>query len=273
MLNRTSGVIFVLYIKTGSCNFADLFKKDMSLGTTVNNDKNGVLLAYIANNIPDIHLRKILKIIYLMDEHFMRMRGFPLTWFDYYAWAKGPVASEVYDIKNGAFGNFVSYHRGEGEKRIVNLIPDVGKRLKESFSKSETIEIDRLIEAYGACTADELSDLTHVEDSLWSKAVADNRLLFDEDNKTSDCPIRLEWLFSDSDWKAAAYKDARWSMEFQARLSSSRNPGHRIQLQVVSPSEREQYHIPVYSPAIPSTASEGIVSERLQEVAQSPRSA
>ena len=223
----------------------------MSLGTSVNKDKNGMLLAYIADNIPNMHLRKLLKIIYLMDEHFMKMRGFPLTWFDYYAWAKGPVAPEVYEIKNGAFGEFVTYHRSETEKRIVNLIPDVAGRIKDIFSESETIEIDKLIEAYRALTADELSDLTHVEDSIWSKVVADNQLVFNEKTKTSDCQIKFEDLFTHKDWRLETYEDARWSMELQAQLSSNRNPNHRIQLQVISPSEREKYSIPVYAPAIP----------------------
>ena len=86
----------------------DLTNYPASLGTTTNYHKNGVLLAYISNKIPNIHLRKLLKIIYLIDEYFMAMRGFPLTWFDYYAWAKGPVAPEVYAVKNNAFHEFVS---------------------------------------------------------------------------------------------------------------------------------------------------------------------
>jgi len=251
MLKRTLVSLLCCILKLKVLTLQTNSYMNMSLGITVNKDKNGILLAYIANKVPNIHLRKLLKIIYLMDEHFMKMRGFPLTWFDYYAWAKGPVAPEVYEIKNGAFGDFVSYHRSENEKRIVNLVSDVSVRVKDLFSESETIEIDKLIETYRACSADELSDITHVKDSIWSKVVADNQLVFDENNKTSDCQIKLENLFAHQDWRVETYEDARWSMEFQAQLSSNRNPKHRIQLQVVLPSERAQYGIPVYSPAIP----------------------
>jgi len=38
-----------------------------------------------------IHLRKLLKVIYLI----------------YYAWKKGLVAKSVYDVKNGAFADYV----------------------------------------------------------------------------------------------------------------------------------------------------------------------
>ena len=55
----------------------------MSLGISVNKDKNGALLAYIAEKNPNIHLRKLLKMVYLIDEKFMELRGFPLTWFNY----------------------------------------------------------------------------------------------------------------------------------------------------------------------------------------------
>ncbi|MDE6794591.1 MAG: SocA family protein [Muribaculaceae bacterium] len=226
----------------------------MSLGITVNKDKNGMLLAYLTNNMPDIHLRKLLKIIYLIDEHFMKLRGFPLTWFDYYAWAKGPVAPEVYEIKNGAFSEFVSSHRFKDNKCVINSLCDASEvtmNMKSIFSELEVVEIDKLIGMYRSYTADELSDLTHVKDSIWSKVVADNHLVFDVNNRRSDCLIDLKMLFTDQDWRIEIYGDARWDLEFQAKLLSDRNPNHKIQLRVVSPTEREQYRIPAYSPAIP----------------------
>ena len=42
----------------------------MSFGYTVNKEKNGVLLAYLAERIPNITLRKLLKLVYLTDEKF-----------------------------------------------------------------------------------------------------------------------------------------------------------------------------------------------------------
>lgn len=41
----------------------------MSFGYTVNKEKNGVLLAYLAERIPNITLRKLLKLVYLTDEN------------------------------------------------------------------------------------------------------------------------------------------------------------------------------------------------------------
>ena len=226
----------------------------MSIGISVNREKNGILLAYIAGRIPNVHLRKLLKIVYLIDEHFMKGRGFPLTWFDYYAWAKGPVAPEVYDIKNGAFGEFVASHRSLDDKCVVNSVCDANKvasGIMSSFSEYEITEIDKLISDYGALTAYELSDLTHQNDSVWTKVVSDNGLIFDKENTRSNLKINFKMLFAADDSRIDTYGDAIWNMELQARLLSNRNPQNNIQLQVISPSEREKYVISGYSPVIP----------------------
>lgn len=196
----------------------------MSLGITVNQHKNGILLAYIANKIPNIRLRKLLKIVYLIDEYFMKMRGFPLTWFEYYAWAKGPVAPEVYDIKNNAFAEFVSLKRDENNKCIINSVQPyeflIYKEMDE-FSQSEISAIDKLLAEYKDKSADELSDLTHVPDSIWSKVVAQNHISFDI-QKTSEYPVPLTMLFEDGDERLDVFEDAEWNMEFQAMLNSKR---------------------------------------------------
>lgn len=198
----------------------------MSLGLTVNYHKNGILLAYIANKIPNIHLRKLLKIIYLLDEHFMLMRGFPLTWFDYYAWEKGPVAPEVYAVKDGSFHDFVSVGRNGDGKRVVNSVEPNEFRIykqMDEFSRSEVDEIDRLLEEYKNRTADELSDITHVPESLWSKVVKQNNITFEKNGGKSECRIALTLLFDKGDRRLDIFDDAQWNMEFQAMLNAKRN--------------------------------------------------
>ncbi len=70
----------------------------MSYGVSIYKKRNGMLIAYIANRIPNIHLRKLLKIIYLMDDHFMKLRGIPLTWFDYQANCVSPQIGDDYHL-------------------------------------------------------------------------------------------------------------------------------------------------------------------------------
>lgn len=197
--------------------FVDLrsdWKVTMSLGITANKDKNGALLAYIAKNIPDINLQKLLKIVYLIDEKFMELRGFPLTWFDYYAWAKGPVAPEVYDIKNGAFSKYVKCHKN-GYNIVDSVLSHKYHVLKQMdvFSPYELNVIDGVIFKYANMSADQLSDITHKADSLWSRVVKDNHLSFEKDKK-SDVLVPLTMLNEGDVDKQETYEEALEYMQF-----------------------------------------------------------
>lgn len=187
----------------------------MSLGVTVNRKKNGALLAYVAKNIPSINLRKLLKIVYLIDEKFMELRGFPLTWFDYYAWVKGPVAPEVYDIKNGAFSEYVTCHKSEEGKNIIQSVLShkyhVLKQM-DLYSPFEMGVIDEIMCKYEQCTADDLSELTHAEDSLWFQIVKENQVQF-VDGK-SNVLIPLQRLNEGDADKEDTYEEALEYMLF-----------------------------------------------------------
>lgn len=186
----------------------------MSFGYTVNKEKNGVLLAYLAERIPNVTLRKLLKLVYLTDEKFTIERGFPLTWFNYFAWEKGPVAPEVYDIKNGSFADFVQCHRNSNDKYEVY---PVGGALTEDrlnlYSRYEMNMIDEIISKYGSMSADELTDITHLENTLWSKVVNENKLTF-SDSGRSDCEIHLNRLIEGDEEKEEVFEDALEYMQF-----------------------------------------------------------
>lgn len=186
----------------------------MSLGYTVNKDKNGILLAYMAEQIPNINLRKLIKLIYLIDERFTIERGFPLTWFDYFAWQKGPVAPEVYDIKNGLFSEYVTCVRDENGKCIINSVIQTGDSFQmDLFSQYEINLIDEVISFYGNKTADELTDITHLDNSLWSKAVKENHIDFSNNGK-SKVKIFLNKLNEGDVEKEEIYEDALEYMQF-----------------------------------------------------------
>ena len=187
----------------------------MSLGCTVNKEKNGALLAYVAEKTPNIHLRKLLKMIYLIDEKFMSLRGFPLTWFNYLAWEKGPVAPEVYAVKEGAFSDFVSCRKNKEGKNIVTPVLKneylIGKQM-EVYSQFEKEVIDSIIETYRGKSADELTEITHQDNSLWSKIVEEQNVKF-VDGK-SDVEIPLTQLNEGDEEKTAIYEEALDYMQF-----------------------------------------------------------
>ncbi len=194
----------------------------MSLGVTANQRRNGALLAYIANKVPGINLRKLLKIIYLIDEKFITLRGFPLTWFDYYVWVKGPVAPEVYDIKNSNkyFADFVKAERSADNKVIVTPLFAIDQNPTGPFGELSEYDIsiiDEELRKYGDKSADWLTDQTHTPDALWSKAKRANNVEFV--NGKSDCKMDLTELISTNPDFLDIYEDAEWNMVFQARLN------------------------------------------------------
>lgn len=184
----------------------------MSLGISVNREKNGALLAYIAEKNPHITLRKLLKMVYLIDEQFVKLRGFPLTWFDYYAWEKGPVAPEVYEIKNGAFSDCVVCRKNDNGKNIVEAVKNFKQSRLDVFSLFEMDVINDVIVRYTDSSADDLSALTHAGTSLWSQIVKEKGVRF-IDGKSNEL-LPLKRLNVGDAEKEATYEDAFEYMQF-----------------------------------------------------------
>ncbi|MDE5750659.1 MAG: SocA family protein [Duncaniella sp.] len=165
-----------------------------------------------------------MKIVYIIDEHFVTERGFPLTWFNYQAWEKGPVAPEVYDVKNGAFSDFVTVSRDKDGSRLINsVLPNeflVYKKM-DDFSTAEISEIDKLLAKYKDMSADELTEITHAPASLWSRVVERNDIHFGDDCHKTELPVDLRELFGEGDYRMEIFDEAQWNMEFQKRLNQN----------------------------------------------------
>lgn len=194
----------------------------MSLGITANRIKTGALLAYIANKVPQINMRKMLKIVYLIDERFMKLRGFPFTWLDYYVWEKGPVAPEIYSLKNqdNPFSDFVKATKSENGKFIIRPLIPVDNDPAGPFGELSDYDlsiIDEELSKYGEKSADWLTDQTHLPDTLWTKTKSEHKVEF-KDGK-SDCSIDLTELIKNDEDLCEVYEDAKWSLEFQAQLN------------------------------------------------------
>lgn len=191
----------------------------MSLGITSNNEKVGALLAYICVRIPDMPLRKLLKILYLIDEESVRLRAIPVTWLEYHAWEKGPVAHEVYEVKNGAFADYLRCEKQVDGKWHVNARVQHAYQLEKDMLKMSQWEkelVERIIERCKDLSADQLTDETHTPDSLWSKTVAENGIDFSKEAKT-DYVVDLNRLNDEEG--AAVYEDAMDCMRMQAFLN------------------------------------------------------
>ncbi|GAP72688.1 hypothetical protein SAMD00024442_4_36 [Candidatus Symbiothrix dinenymphae] len=194
----------------------------MCLGIQANKVKIGVLLAYLCSKIENINLRKLMKLVFLIDEAYVKENGYPLTWMDYYVWEKGPVAPKIYNIKNngGIFSNYVKTVKKTTDGKHY-VYPATGFDIEgglAEFGEYHLEVINSIIQKYGHLSADELSDVTHTEDSIWSIAVKGNRLDFKNAGKT-DIKLDLITLIKGDSDKYNAYVDALENMQFTAALN------------------------------------------------------
>lgn len=196
----------------------------MSLGISVNRSKVGALIAYLSYLMPEIQLRKLLKLVYLIDEESVRQRAIPMTWLDYYAWKKGPVAPELYDMTIGALCEYVSCKKGNDEKWHITPVKHVEYLILKDFSVFSDWEktlIKTLCDKYGQMDADELTDETHLENSLWSQVVRENGLDFSKDAK-SNCLIDLNRLNDKDESAKLAFEDAQDALYMQSLINQAK---------------------------------------------------
>ena len=194
-----------------------------SIAIQANKEKIGTLLAYIGEKIPNLKLRKLIKLVFLIDERSVKEKGYPLTWLDYYAWKKGPVAREIFDIKNdgGLFSQFIDVNKNDNDGKYIitpNSLFDIEKGLMK-FSQNQIDLVDSVLRENGEADADSLTEMTHKEDGLWALTVKENNLSF-EDNQQSEIKVNLISLIDKESEVYQDYIEAFDNLCFAASLNN-----------------------------------------------------
>lgn len=180
-------------------------------------------MLYLSFLVPEIQLRKLLKLVYLIDGESVRQRAIPVTWLDYYAWQKGPVAPEVYAVKDGALNDFVSCTRGSDMKWHVTPVKQAEYLINKdmtAFSEWEMELIQSVIDKYGQKDADALTEDTHLADTLWSQVVRENNIDFTKCAKT-DFLIDLNRLNKGDEDALLCFEEAQDAVYMQSLISSA----------------------------------------------------
>ena len=176
----------------------------------INAKKVGSLLSYIVASAKDVNLRKLIKLVYLIDEASITKRGFSLTWLDYYAWKKGPVSPYIYNVKykDNPFNHFVEAEAGRDGKLWIssNVRKDVAML---QFSQREIKIIDEVLALYGNKKADELTDITHEVNTPWSLAVEAMKPNFEKDGGKTDILLDMRLLLDGDEEKINTFEDAK----------------------------------------------------------------
>jgi len=179
----------------------------MSLGILANKDKIGNLMILLAERLSPLYHTKFIKLLYLIDETAVKDDGIPVTWLDYKVWQYGPVAPETYFIQANDH-LFVKYIH---TKKLENgtLIVPATQFCEDSFSEYELDIIDKVISKYGSLSSEDLVQLTHEQDSLWTKTKLENDLDFEQSiANISNISIDFKQLIADDKQKLSNYEGA-----------------------------------------------------------------
>ncbi|MDR0801926.1 Panacea domain-containing protein [Fluviicola sp.] len=183
-------------------------------------EKIGNLILFFSNG-EKTSLIKILKLLYIADETAIKKYGAPISWLEYKAWMRGPVASDLFDeaeritekrsevsggLDMSEYMDVILDNEIRDQKHTMSISP-----LKEfddsEFSDAEIKILDQVKKDFGSLSVTKLVHITHAEDSLWDQTVKANDLkkAFKISART-DYPISIFKLLKGK--KIEAYKHA-----------------------------------------------------------------
>lgn len=201
----------------------------------VQREKLGNILIYISDRTKSNKgvypsLTKVLKLLYLIDETSVKKSGVPITWLDYYAWKRGPVASDVYfeveRLKKKqvidtdlTLDDFITSDTQEHKSSKYTSITPKKEFNDRIFSKYEMNVINEVLKKYGKKKAQDLEDETHKEGTLYDSAVKNNNLQTVFKIK-GDSKVVIEFihLIENDPLRLLAYKSAYESLTFDEEL-------------------------------------------------------
>ncbi|MEL7220245.1 MAG: Panacea domain-containing protein [Bacteroidota bacterium] len=193
----------------------------------MNTQKIGQLMLWLSEEVPNLYITKLLKLLYLCDETAVKKTGVPITWLKYNVWQFGPVPVSVYNDLNfnnaSIYGDYVKggvvkVDWSATEKEQLKISP-VGVLNKKDFSIEETLIIKHIIDTYSHKTAKELVKLLHQDNTLWHKIYLQKNLekhFSLPECYTSPYEIDLSKLLKGDEQKLEQYKSME---EFRAFIN------------------------------------------------------
>lgn len=140
-------------------------------------DKIGNAMVFFAEKIDDLSKTKLLKLIYLAEEFFVRKFNIPMFGLEFDIWQAGPVSKEIFidlsEEKPSIFSNYVRTEKGEVG---TNVRPQTHFS-DDEFSDDELESLEFIYNKFGSMTATALVNYVHRKNSLWYKIAKEKGLL------------------------------------------------------------------------------------------------
>jgi uncharacterized phage-associated protein len=203
----------------------------MSMFRSLNNEKIGQVLNYLASNIDNLSMTKSLKLLYIIDETSIKETGTPFTWLDYKVWEMGPVAIDIYneikrdeiicykgkELKSTEFVNIECVQKLNREEIYLTSKSEFDKSI---FNKYELELLYMTVFKFGNWNAPELIKYLHEEGTLWHKMVQAHNLEehFETFGKITNYSIEFTELIEEDQLLMMAYQSAVDYFQFKDNL-------------------------------------------------------
>lgn len=140
-------------------------------------EKVGNALIYLSQHTEKPSKTKVLKLLYLLDEFSVKLRGFPMFGLTYKVWQLGPVCEEVFiDLSNQPL-LLKDYVTVEYDGKGLSTVRPKRAFNHGEFSDNDMKLMDQVCATYRRSTAKTLVAITHRESSLWYRVAKEKGLL------------------------------------------------------------------------------------------------
>jgi uncharacterized phage-associated protein len=123
-------------------------------------------IVFFAEKLRDIPKTKLLKLLYLLEEYYVRKYNIPFLDIEFEVWQAGPVNKEVFTelsdipiILSGYIENI-----SDGTSTIIRPLKPFSDN---EFSDNEIDMLDFVVENFGGFTGAQLVEITHRPSSPW----------------------------------------------------------------------------------------------------------
>jgi len=184
-------------------------------------EKLGNAIIYFAQKIPDLSKTKLIKLLYLLEECFLKKYHLPFLDIEFEVWQAGPINREIFVELSDEPLMLKDYIIKECNEDLTYIKPKQEFSDNE-FSDNELEMLDFIIESFGHKTAAELVQLTHKRSSPWY-IIAERDGLLKAFNagllNSSDVKIDLSEFYCESKKTSEKYKDQKIFNRFAQQFS------------------------------------------------------
>lgn len=180
-------------------------------------DKLGNTLIYLCDNmIEERSKTHLLKLVYILDEISIQRYGIPFNDLDFNVWHLGPVSEDLYSELSGELDLLADYVTVES-RNGTTIVTSKKPFSDDEFSDLEMELLEEVTKRFLYCTADELVNFTHRQNTPWYKTAIKHGILDKLESKqlkTTNIPVDLTEVIADDKQKMNIYNSYKEFVEF-----------------------------------------------------------